>query len=134
MGVSDLTPKKPNWTPCPHLCAQGCGIYPTRPATCAAFRCVWLQNGFHGDPEKRPDQLGVMFTVSDDHNILGRSVLVAWEVRPGGFAHAEPLLRRMAEIDVLVLKDPEGLSFRGPADVVAAITAKIPGWQAGRKE
>jgi hypothetical protein len=30
MAVADLSPPKKNWTPCPHLCARGCGIYPTR--------------------------------------------------------------------------------------------------------
>lgn len=44
MGVTDVTPPKPNHDWCSHAkpgCG-GCGIYRTRPESCRMFHCMWL--------------------------------------------------------------------------------------------
>lgn len=51
-----------NVKPCPHLknptSTNNCTIYDTKPATCNAFQCGWLQGlGAEGD---RPDLSGVL--------------------------------------------------------------------------
>lgn len=48
---------------CRHLCAAGCDIYETRPATCASFHCAWRQSLALPD-HARPDQLGVLFYIT----------------------------------------------------------------------
>jgi hypothetical protein len=68
-----------------------------------------------------------MFTVSDADNILGRQVLVAWEVWPGGFQRAQAMLRAMAREAVVVLKDATGMQIIGPPAHVDAVQAQLPG-------
>lgn len=34
--------KKPNRTPCPNQCDEGCGIYKNKPTECTDFNCSWL--------------------------------------------------------------------------------------------
>ena len=58
LAIKDDHLKKAAATPCPHLCADGCSIYTTRPTSCAAFRCAWL-DGF-GDDSDRPDLSGAI--------------------------------------------------------------------------
>lgn len=79
-GVRDpegqFDPKPPN-VPCSKLCktASGCAIYAHRPPECREFQCLWLQGA--GEPEDRPDLLGVMFEVQDQVDppyILARSL------------------------------------------------------------
>lgn len=53
---------KPGFTPCPHECEQGCGIYAQRPGCCRSFQCLWLQG--HLGEDDRPDRLGVIFTAT----------------------------------------------------------------------
>lgn len=48
--------------PCSRLCKDGCSEYQSRPMTCVAYRCMWLE-GFGGD-EHRPDKVGVIFHVN----------------------------------------------------------------------
>lgn len=55
---------KPDWTPCKHLCAKGCGVYETRPPSCRVWRCVWLQG--HFGEGARPDKIGVVVTAKED--------------------------------------------------------------------
>jgi hypothetical protein len=62
IGVRELN--KPRGVACPHLLPDpgvGCGIYETRPASCSAFRCHWL-DGFIEPEEWRPDKIGIMVT------------------------------------------------------------------------
>jgi len=80
--ISELA--KPENQRCEHQCKQGCGIYPERPARCAAYRCRWLQGDPHLERRDRPDRLGVIF---DSHSALGQlleglSYVVAHEVKP----------------------------------------------------
>jgi hypothetical protein len=53
-------------TPCFFLLpADGCGIYPTRPASCRKYKCAWLQ-GLLPDWLK-PTKSGVLVSVEVDH-------------------------------------------------------------------
>lgn len=57
LAVSEL--QKDVFTPCVHQCKSGgCSIYPTRPATCKAWTCGYLQG--IGSDDERPDQTGVV--------------------------------------------------------------------------
>lgn len=62
--VDLVTLQKPAYARCPHLSeafeakGPGCGIYPTRPTTCRAWSCVWLDSPVLPD-ELRPDRCGV---------------------------------------------------------------------------
>lgn len=56
LGVKKL--HKDDYTPCQHECAAGCAIYSQRPAECAKYECLWLQQNW--GQETRPDQLGVI--------------------------------------------------------------------------
>ena len=51
--------RKPANTPCPHLCATGCGIYETRPPVCQQFLCGWRLFPELTD-DWRPDLSGVL--------------------------------------------------------------------------
>jgi hypothetical protein len=44
---------KPALTKCRHQCRTGCGIYSTKPFSCAAWSCQWLQGH---DTGPRPDR------------------------------------------------------------------------------
>lgn len=97
---------------CPHLIVgKGCGIYETRPASCAAFRCLWLDGA--GSKAHRPDKLGVFLGIQDLRTAepargvpgaLGavlngqKRVICAVEVHVGGARNAE---RELAEIDAV---------------------------------
>jgi hypothetical protein len=133
MAVDDLPAAKPNWVPCAHVCRTGCRIYRTRPPSCRSFQCLWLQGHLGRDPAQRPDRLGVMFTVADADNVLGRPVLVAWEVWDGGFARAEAMLTAMAREGVLVLRRPDGLALRGMPAALAEVEARWPTWREERR-
>jgi hypothetical protein len=52
---------------CPHLCAEGCSIYATRPETCRTYHCGWRYLEFLSD-SWRPDKSGVLlaFTPKDE--------------------------------------------------------------------
>lgn len=82
-GVLD----KPNYQPCQHLCATGCGIYENRPKSCRDWTCYW-KTGLLGDERRRPDKLGI---VIDGTATAWR----AWEVWPG--AAKEPAARYVLE-------------------------------------
>lgn len=49
---------KPERVRCAHVCEDGCGIYQDRPASCASFRCAWLDGAMWASD--RPDLSGVM--------------------------------------------------------------------------
>lgn len=80
MGVPEL--EKPFNVPCKHA-GTSCGIYTTRPPSCQAFECLWLQG--HGRPEHRPDRLGIALDLTVKDGLLGKAgeVIVAREVQHG---------------------------------------------------
>ncbi len=77
---------------CVHQLAEGgCGIHPSRPEICRAYRCAWLQG--HFDESDRPDRLGA---VLDFVNHGGRLMLEVRQARSGSF-DASPRLQEIAE-------------------------------------
>lgn len=80
-------------TPCPMLrpAGDGCGIHPTRPAICRAYRCMWLRGGL--DEEDRPDRLGAVLDVTSEG---GSPFLAVREAEAGAFERL-PRLREIAE-------------------------------------
>jgi hypothetical protein len=74
---------------CEHLGSSGgCGVYETRPASCADYRCGWL-TGFGAGRSTRPDRLGVIL----DKPASMKGEIVAREVFRGAFDR-----RRVREI------------------------------------
>jgi len=66
-------------TPCVHQRAEGgCSIHPRRPATCRAYRCLWLQGRL--GPGDRPDRLGAVLDLASRG---GFPELVVHEAEPG---------------------------------------------------
>lgn len=56
MAIPELT--KPPRVRCSNQCATGCSIYAARPASCAAFLCLWRQGW--GASADRPDYTGIV--------------------------------------------------------------------------
>lgn len=79
-------------TPCPKLrsSGSGCGIHPTRPTICRAYRCLWLQGSLEEDD--RPDRLGA---VTDLVSEGGMTRLAIREAVPGVFDRT-PRLQEIA--------------------------------------
>lgn len=69
----------------------GCGIHPTRPGVCRAYRCLWLSGGLR-EPD-RPDRLGA---VLDLVNEGAGAWLAIRQAEPGAFERSERL-REIAE-------------------------------------
>ena len=106
---------KPAGIPCAKLRAAhaggGCGIHPTRPGICRAYRCAWLEGRFRD--EDRPDRLGAVV----DFAPRGAGFeLVIVQQEPGAFdrserlreiadAHRESLLVRVSDVENV--RDPD---------------------------
>lgn len=71
--------------------AGGCGIYPSRPAICRDYRCLWLQGGLEDD--ERPDRIGAVV----DLEIAGMGPRLAIREARRGSYDASPALQRIAE-------------------------------------
>lgn len=83
MAVAEL--KKKNFERCCHL-SDRCSIYEKRPQSCRVWSCNWLLGLIEGDARRRPDKLGLIFTVE----LRGeRYLLTAYEVWDGA-AKAPP--------------------------------------------
>ena len=107
MAVPELA--KPSGTPCPHLTAQGCGIYAERPASCRHFRCAWLaRDSALLTTALRPDRSGLV--VWQEKTRLGVTV-VAQETEPGATQapRVAVLLRELAKARPLVVRDGRGV-------------------------
>ena len=76
VAVKEL--KKPMYQTCQHVCAAGCAIYQHKPASCTAWKCLWLNGSIGGDERRRPDHFGVVFDRQ-------RTILRIYEVWPGAF-------------------------------------------------
>jgi len=103
--VSELP--KPSWTICPHCTGFGCGIYPTRPASCRAFECGWYRDPAAPD-DLRPDRCGVMIEVLDGTHVV---MAVVDPQRPSAWKSdiVTPWLRRLVDAGhpVIVRAGPE---------------------------
>lgn len=99
MGVAALN--KERYSPCKHVCNQGCAIYADRPQECQLWQCAWKSGWIDGDERRRPDNLGVMF----EFRVLnGNSFLWVYEVRPNALddPKVQYLLSRLERKEILV--------------------------------
>ena len=64
-SIEDMVPIKPAWKRCKELCIAGCGIYKTKPETCADYFCAWRLG--LGEDSARPDKVGAMVDVDVIH-------------------------------------------------------------------
>lgn len=81
IAPEEFFPKgKQGYTPCENLCAAGCSVYEQRPPTCSGYTCLWRAGILVGDERRRPDQLGLMFTVED---LVSGLAVEAWELWDG---------------------------------------------------
>ena len=62
LAVREL--QKLAFTPCVHLGDRCCTIYPDRPPSCRAFKCLWLRGML--PREFKPEHCGVVFSGSAD--------------------------------------------------------------------
>lgn len=87
---------KRGYVPCEHLCIgeakdgdsfiPGCRIYAHRPGLCRDYKCLWRGGIIQGDERRRPDRLGLMFTL-DTLDAAGQvGVVEAWELWDGAAA------------------------------------------------
>lgn len=84
------------WTDCLHQCEAGCAIHLDRPQPCRNFRCAWLDGW--GEPEDRPDLLGMMIELREARPRLGvRESALATEARPAA-AREERARTRLLEL------------------------------------
>jgi hypothetical protein len=92
---------KPTYTPCQHICQQGCSIYSEKPSECSVWECAWKSGWIDGDERRRPDQLGVMF---EFRVVGGKSFLWVYEVWPDAFngTKVQYLLARLEKKELLV--------------------------------
>lgn len=90
--ISELN--KNNYQHCKYeISGVGCGIYESRPDCCRGFKCSWLNGEIEGDERRRPDNLGMMFSVGETKE-EGYCVF-AWEVFKG--SSNEPSVRYLIE-------------------------------------
>ncbi len=114
-AVPDLKPVgKPAGVACSKLCAQGCGIYQTRPGSCRAFECGWLQDTTGAMPDSaRPDKLGLVLSM-----MYGTAFgdLVAVYVVPGVelSGQAQDLIDQLASKEVIIVVEKDRRSIIGP--------------------
>lgn len=123
---------KPDWTPCKHLCAKGCGVYESRPPSCRVWRCVWLQ-GYFGEGA-RPDKIGVVVTPKEEGNefvIIGGTPVIIVSCEDDvmsemyGSLLAMAIVGRRGGVAVLVGLDREGMAM-GSRPMVEEYARRFP--------
>jgi len=62
-GIKELG--KPYYQHCEHQ-GLGCRIHHKRPTSCRSFECVWRMPFMGNDVVRRPDKLGLIFSVDED--------------------------------------------------------------------
>lgn len=146
MSVREIA--KGMYEACEHLCAEGCGIYASRPGSCRTFECQWLLGVLEVDgvidTEMRPDACGVIFHYQPD-SAFGE-VFTACEVEPGasGTGHARSIIEGIEERFLVMIvtpsadgaKRPDERSFVGPQRLVTRATAVLwsrPAGQGGER-
>jgi len=119
-----------------------CGTYSRRPSVCDAYECLWIHDGRQPKrkllAEYRPDELGIIFDLTDKRHVatraLGRPVVVAREVRPGAYGEVPVLvafeaLMEKGDVIVKVLPDQGGYEYlassKEDADKVAAAYSRM---------
>ena len=119
--------QKPPAVRCEHQNGRGCAIYEDRPKGCREWSCLWLLG--HFEDSERPDRVGVvMDMVSREHGHRG-AIYLAHEAEPGGFDKAMPLLRRLAEKEVVFALRPNGtaraMGAQARIDAAMALFARL---------
>lgn len=96
LGVKALG--KSQFTPCDHCINQACAIYQSRPQECQTYKCLWLVG--EGEPEDRPDKLGVILEITQLNLVKVQApAVIVREVRPDAFetSAARSFIGKMAE-------------------------------------
>lgn len=102
---------------CTHVCEAGCGIYPTRPEPCQAFRCQWLRGVLEVDgsvdPAMRPDACGVI--VDFQPQTADGDMYTAWEVERGASDSetARAILEGLQERFLVMIVTRSSDAYRG---------------------
>ena len=121
--------RKLGGVPCAQLrdreAGGGCGIHPTRPPICRAYRCLWLQGKLADD--ERPDRLGAVLDLVSEG---GAPLLLVRETEPAAS-------RRDPRLVAIIERYRAGLSVRvsDARDVMdpdAAFTLLLPGGEEHR--
>lgn len=81
---------------CSHQCAEGCGIYESRPTGCRRYTCAWVDGW--GDETDRPDLLGILFEVAPGP--VGGLAVRGVETRPEGSGN-DTAQRHLADWEAL---------------------------------
>lgn len=85
-----------------HSPAGCCGVYKTRPTSCAEFSCLWLGGQF--GRKERPDRVGIVFATAE---MAFGQVVFAYVRKPGADTR-EPgsvMLRQLAQqLPVCILR------------------------------
>lgn len=123
MAVPEI--QKKTMVTCQHVCAGGgCGVYATRPGSCKAFECLWLQDNQQALQEgDRPDKLGLMFSMM--YKTAFGDVLTAWNTKPGQplGERAVGIIEKIAAKQVLLIIDGSKRSVVGPPHEMPRIMA-----------
>lgn len=112
---------KPLWSGCQNLCETGCGIYPDRPTSCQEFECLWLSGNLEGDERRRPDNLGLMFSIQTAQKIPYPTI-GCFEVKPGAVKAQSYLLRKIAAkyiVWIWPFQEPTRRKVIGPREWLA---------------
>jgi hypothetical protein len=109
LSIDDGDFHKPSFTPCSHICEQGCDIYSSKPSICTGFYCMYavLADFFRDDD--RPDKSGIVIAINhpDSHftQTTKLTTFSAYEARPGAFKsyNGDRMLRKISSKVVLIL-------------------------------
>lgn len=104
-GVKEIG--KDPYSRCRHrILGKGCGIYETRPYSCAVFNCAWILG--EGEEDWRPDKSGVVFS---EMRWSGEGrIFVAREAWPKAFGmgRADDALVGMSKVGLVLIAKQSG--------------------------
>ena len=122
VGVEDI--KKPEFTPCKHLCGSGCGIYRDRPEQCRTYLCAWKAVWTPNDESWRPDNLGVIFDVHTE-GLGGRAAIRCWQLRSKTQILDDPKVRAMAFAMAFQFRQPVVARFESIMNISVHLIPRI---------
>jgi hypothetical protein len=111
VGVKEFD--KPSWTHCQHQCDIGCAIYEERPPTCRGYHCLYSLGLLDGDERRRPDNLGVIFDLRTENEIITGErlrgepyTIQVWEIWKGALTESSVqwIINRLKERFVVALR------------------------------
>lgn len=120
MSVKELG--KAAGKPCVFLKGGKCSIYASRPGSCRAFECLWLQDdrgiwtGTH-----RPDRLGIILSIM--YGTAFGDVLAAFEVWPGASDEDGPrkMLKRLSKEQIVIVMKGNDRKILAPPEREAEV-------------